>query len=360
MTMTPVYLLKTPGNSTIEISQDELRSLLSKIEADLHRSKVYCRAMATMQNLLGSSAEQAKSLFKAVSREAIGLAFGQFIQQHQPSAEVSVQADVTTDSPSVEAEKSEDLFQCLTSVKLHPKSALVNPSDGNLASESQRNANYPINAKKAALQPKRIRWLNQNQKLAKIQQAKELAAEQRLQSLRQIGLKLRQAREAQGISLQQLQIYTHVPIHQMEAVENGNLELLPEDVFIRGFIRVMGNALGFNGTALAASLPAVDAVKSVVPSWSKSKNTGPGLGLEISSLHLYLGYTALVAGAVGGLSLMSQQANADRALQPDGENTPPASFSQSNQTPETITKPGLKSNGTGVIVGPDISPPEAF
>lgn len=55
----------------------------------------------------------------------------------------------------------------------------------------------------------------------------------------------------------------------MEAIENGNWELLPEDVFVRGFIRLMGNALGFNGTALAASLPAPEPTKSVLPSWGE-------------------------------------------------------------------------------------------
>lgn len=364
MTMTPVYLLKTPGNPTIEISQDELRSLLGKIEADLHRSKVYCRAMATLENLLGSSAEQAKSLFKAVSREAIGITFQEIIEQHQPSSDISIQTDVASDSPSVEKDNFQDLSSCLTSVKLNPKSVLAKTSTDNLTSESQKitntTVNSPINSKDTALPKKGMKWLNQNQKAAKIEQAKQLEAEQRLQSLRQIGQKLRQARQSQNLSLKQLQIYTHIPLHQMEALENGNLELLPEDVFVRGFIRIMGNALGLNGTALAATFPAVDTAKSVLPSWYQSKNTEPGFGLEIRAMHLYLGYTALVAGAVGGLSFITQQANSDRTLHPDAENTPPASVSQSTQKPETTAKPGLKSHRTSVIVGPDISPPEAL
>lgn len=39
--MTAIYSLTTPGNATIEISQDELRAILGDIEAELHRSKVY-------------------------------------------------------------------------------------------------------------------------------------------------------------------------------------------------------------------------------------------------------------------------------------------------------------------------------
>ncbi|PLZ31854.1 hypothetical protein CBP10_10835, partial [Fischerella thermalis WC558] len=77
MVTTPVYFLQILGNPSIEISQDELRSLLGEIEAELHNSQVYRRALATIQKLLGDSAEQGKMLLKAVGREAIGLAFRQ-------------------------------------------------------------------------------------------------------------------------------------------------------------------------------------------------------------------------------------------------------------------------------------------
>ncbi len=53
MVMTSIYSLSVPGQPTIEISQDELRSLLSEIETELHNSKVYRRAIATVQKLLG-------------------------------------------------------------------------------------------------------------------------------------------------------------------------------------------------------------------------------------------------------------------------------------------------------------------
>jgi len=45
LTTTSVYLLTIPGNPPIEIPRDELRSLLAEIEAQLHRSKVYRRAL---------------------------------------------------------------------------------------------------------------------------------------------------------------------------------------------------------------------------------------------------------------------------------------------------------------------------
>ncbi len=363
MTTAPVYLLTIPGNSTIQISQDELRSLLNQIETQLHHSKVYRRALATLQNLLGSSADQAKVLFKAVSREAIALSFQQFALQQQKATDVNEQAN-TADVPLVVEPENGDLSSGLNAVKLDTNISEVNSSEGNLPSQPEVVANTADDSVKAtednASSRTPMRWLKRTKKPSKAEIAKQIAAEQRLESLRKISQELRQARESQGLSLSQLNVYTHVAIHQMQALENGNFESLPEDVYLRGFIRVMGNALGLNGTNLAACLPVAETPKVVLPMSYKPKSSSPGLGLDIRPVHLYVGYTALVAGAVGGLSVISQQANADRALIPDEFKPSSPSVSQSSQRMESTARPGLRSSSAGVSVGPDIAPPEAL
>jgi len=375
MTTTPVYLLTIPGNSSIQISQDELRSLLGEIETKLHRSKIYRNALATLQNLLGPSSEQAKVLFKAISREAIALSFQQFTTQQAKVTDN--QPSNTADSPSVEPENG-DSSQSLSSVQLNTNNPETNTHEGNLQSDNQVMASttdHSVKAKKNNAIPSEAetsptarsananaktptKWLKRTRKPSKAEIAKQLAAEQRIETLRQISQELRQARESQGLSLSQLNVYTHVPIHHMEALESGNFELLPEDVYLRGFIRVMGNALGLNGTSLIASLPAPEIAKAILPISSQLKNSSAGLGLDIRPVHLYVGYTALVAGAVGGLSFMSQQANADRAVIPD--EVTPSSASQSSQRMEPTATPGLRSSSSGISVGSDIAPPEAL
>ena len=375
MTTTPVYLLTIPGNSSIQISQDELRSLLGQIETKLHRSKIYRNALATLQNLLGPSSEQAKVLFKAISREAIALSFQQFTTQ-QPKV-TDNQPSNTADSPSVEPENG-DSSQSLNSVQLNTNNPETNTHEGNLQSDNQVMASttdHSVKAKENNAIPSKAetsptarsananaktptKWLKRTRKPSKAEIAKQLAAEQRIETLRQISQELRQARESQGLSLSQLNVYTHVPIHHMEELESGNFELLPEDVYLRGFIRVMGNALGLNGTSLIASLPAPEIAKAILPISSQLKNSSAGLGLDIRPVHLYVGYTALVAGAVGGLSFMSQQANADRAVIPD--EVTPSSASQSSQRMEPTATPGLRSSSSGISVGSDIAPPEAL
>ncbi|MBD2387221.1 helix-turn-helix domain-containing protein [Cylindrospermum sp. FACHB-282] len=347
MAMTPVYLLTIPGNPSVKISQDELRSLLGEIETELHHSKVYRHALAMLEKLLGSSQEKAKILFKSVSREAIGLAFQKFALKHQTVADINPQLD-TAVSPTVEPEQSSDLSQYLTTIASPSK-------QGNLLPESNLADNTVSSPEGKAINKTPSRWLHRTQKSRATEQA-----QQRLETLHQIGQQLRQARESQNLSLRQLYVYTHVSLDYMEAVENGNLHLLPEDVLIRGFIRVMGNALGLNGTILAASLPAPNQVKPVLPFWDQSKKRSGASAMEISPIHLYVGYAAFIAGAVGGLSWISQQTNSKGALNSDVV-IPGASFHKElPQSTEATTKPGIKSGISGISVGSDIAPPETL
>lgn len=368
MATTPVYLLKILGNPTIEISQDELRTLLGEIEAELHRSKVYRRAVAMLQNLLGSSSDQANVLFKSIGREAIGLAFRQFVQQYQKLEEnQQPESSINETSPTEKTGSTDDLShglsRCITHVTLNEQTTTETDTQPALPSGTQvksHTANHSTKAKEEHLKTKKsIKWLTPGKKRKEAELAKQIAAEQRIENLRQIGEQLRQVRESQGLSLGQLHVYTHVPLHHMEAVENGDWELLPEDVYLRGFIRVMANALGLNGTNLVASLAAPEPVKAIVPV-SYQQKTRFGFGIALHPVHLYVGYAALVAGSVGGLSVMaSQQANADRLIDKDAATPASSSFTHSSQDIKPISKPGLSSSAH-VTVGPDIAPPEAL
>jgi cytoskeleton protein RodZ len=368
MATTPVYLLKILENPTIEISQDQLRTLLGEIEAELHESKVYRRAVAMLQKLLGSSTEQANVLFKAIGREAIGLAFRQFVQQYQKLDEKQPQEDSKSEIQPLEKTDSTDvlggLSQCLTSLNSNQKATLETDTQAHLQSKSQEeNLTTKDSVKIKENRPKTTTsfgWLQPGRKRRKAELAKQIAAEQRLESLRQVGQQLRQARESQGLSLGQLHVYTHVQLHHMQAVENGDWDSLPEDVYVRGFVRVMANALGLNGTNLAASLPAPEPVKAILPTSYQYNKSHLGLGLAIRPVHLYVSYAALIAGSVGGLSIMSsEQANADRLINTDAATPPSSSFTKSSEQTKPISKPGLSSSAS-ITVGPDIAPPEAL
>ncbi|HEY9666638.1 MAG TPA: helix-turn-helix domain-containing protein, partial [Coleofasciculaceae cyanobacterium] len=194
-------------------------------------------------------------------------------------------------------------------------------------------------------------------KTTKAELAAQKAVQEREEVIRRVGKELLRARQARSLSIDQLHRQTLVPPNHIAALEIGRLDQLPEDVYIRGFIRRLGAALGLDGVALAASIPEPDPVKSVIPSWY---NSIPMPGLQLNSMHLYLGYTALIAGAVGGLSFMSQQNEQGASVVPEQPNPSQSSISPKAERTKPISKPGLKTSKAGVTVGADISPPEAL
>lgn len=364
MAMTPVYCLTVAGSPAIEISQDELRAILGQIEVKLHRSKTYRRALATVHQLLGESAEQANVLFKAVGREAIGLAFKQFATQQQGVA-IIAEKPQSQNSQQDATEVVEVVKEGHNSnVSEHDKkneNEVVQqqpPEPENLTSNSHKQVkSSKDNPKKSVF----LRWKQSPKKLGKAEQQVQIAAE-RVERLLNVGQQLRQVREAQCLTISQLHQHTRVPAHLIQALENGELDKLPEDVYVRGFIRLLGNALSLDGTALAGSLPTHNAELAVVPSWIQSHNyadaSGGIGGFDLRPMHLYLGYTALVAGAVGGLAFLSQQSTPGKTTQLDTDSPALKSVSQSSNRVEPSAKPGLKST-TGVVIGADLAPPEA-
>lgn len=122
--------------------------------------------------------------------------------------------------------------------------------------------------------------------------------------LRELGQQITQVRQSREISLDRLHLLTRVPLHHLKALEMGRADLLPEPIYVRGFIRRIGSALGLDGDRLAASLPIAALEKSVVPSWKQPK---PSLEVFLSPIYFYLSYVGLVVVALTVLLWLSHQ-----------------------------------------------------
>ncbi|MGP1383353.1 MAG: helix-turn-helix domain-containing protein [Thainema sp.] len=162
---------------------------------------------------------------------------------------------------------------------------------------------------------------------------------------------LKHTREQKGISLAQIHQSTHVTIHQLQLLENGNLEQLPEDIYLRGFIRRIGNVLGLDGMALASSIPSLDDVEAhtVKPSWQVGMETPRGI--QFQSAHLYVAYAALMAGSAGGLNLIINSSQPTTTELPPLE--PLTESSQSNDDLSYLNPDSLKSLQ-------EVAPPEVM
>ena len=353
--LTPTYCLEGAENTRIALSQERLRTIFNQVEAELYHSETYRRALSSLQKNLGEAIEGPQALIKSACREAIRLALRQLVKQHQvspvaeqrelqkaahssvkPEIAASAQAPIQDSIPQAKSQAKTDSAS-VASLTISPKAAirskLKRSEAGNLSKVNQPKASQP--QPDAVVQP---------------------ATPPREVLVRQIGQELRQARQAKSLSLNQLHSLTWIPIHQLKALEDGQVEQLPEDVYVRGFIRRVGDALELDGACMAASLPTLDMSKSVVPSWHISQETSPYL----RPVHLYLGYAALMAGAVGGLAWVSQQPFPNGAFNPESDSTQELSSSQTNRDQRLSVIPGVKASEAGAIAGTDLAPPETL
>ncbi|MGK7904018.1 MAG: helix-turn-helix domain-containing protein [Hormoscilla sp.] len=336
--------LTATASATLEISSEELRRLMSQIEADLYHSQVYRRTLANLQTIQGVPADSSQMLLKAVAREAIWLALQQFVSQYQAAGAVTAsQTKAWQLSPPCGATSASEV-PLPGRQGIHR--AIPNPA--------VKSTDYPV--KPTAVKGQHQATTGPSQK----SNQSELTAptvQQRSECLRQIGEQLRLARIARSLNLTQLQSQTHIPLHHIEALEAGRVEELPEAVYVRGFIRRLGDVLGLDGAALVAALPAPEPLKSVLlpsayqPEYKASR-------FYLTPTHLYLSYTALVAGAVGGLAWISQQSPKEVIYEPSS--FLPSQLNASEKEGDRSSIPGLKSSQNGVVAGRDLAPPESL
>ena len=93
-----------------------------------------------------------------------------------------------------------------------------------------------------------------------------------VEQLKEIGAHLRQYREEQSISTEEVAARTYIPLRLLKALEEGQLDQLPEPIFVQGFIRRYADAIDLDGAALAQTFPTTlfqaksDAPSQEVPS----------------------------------------------------------------------------------------------
>lgn len=78
---------------------------------------------------------------------------------------------------------------------------------------------------------------------------------EQLEQLKTIGTFLSEVREEEGRTLEDIATKTYIPLRLLKAIEAGQEQILPEPVFVQGFIRRYGDALGLDGNELSKRFP---------------------------------------------------------------------------------------------------------
>jgi cytoskeleton protein RodZ len=155
----------------------------------------------------------------------------------------------------------------------------------------------------------------------------------------EIGPELRRAREARGLSLQQIADATKIPISSLRALENDEFHRLPGGIFTRGFIRTYAANVGIDGERLArAHLAQQEEAPLTDPRATDTTNaTHDALaGQRRSSTSLQI--VLLILLTVGLLALLARSAQSPTSQES------PAAVEQMEPTAGT--------SGLGALAGP--------
>ncbi|WP_017651434.1 helix-turn-helix domain-containing protein [Fortiea contorta] len=155
------------------------------------------------------------------------------------------------------------------------------------------------------------------------QQPKLSIEQQRAEKLAELGAQLWASRQEQGLSLEEVVALTRIPRRLLQAIEEGNLDDLPEPIYIQGLIRQFADALGFKGTEFASSFP-ITGVRVNSPLTLETKPIS-----QLRPIHLYLLYIFVIVCSVTSLSQMLNNSG----LQANDGRTKPRQVTESFEKP---------------------------
>ena len=124
----------------------------------------------------------------------------------------------------------------------------------------------------------------------------ESANSEQAQSLAEIGAQLRQFREQHSISLERVSVVTMIRSRLLQAIEEGELDELPEPVYTQGLIKRYAEAMGLDGEQFANFCPATPILEPPKTSWRDLPLA------QLRPIHLYLLYLFVIVASVNGLS----------------------------------------------------------
>ncbi|NEQ95510.1 MAG: helix-turn-helix domain-containing protein [Cyanothece sp. SIO2G6] len=160
----------------------------------------------------------------------------------------------------------------------------------------------------------------------------------------QIGTYLQQVREEQGLVVDQVAGKTMIAGRHIRAIEAGDINALPEAIYVRGFIKRYAEVLGLDGAEISTAFPLFADEPELKPSWQNSDVA------QLRQAHLYLAYVALITLAVISLgAVLVRLDNGDRPGQPDPTLATPDSGSSPGSSPSASSLSSPRNSSTSPV-----------
>ena len=325
---------ETSDADSQEVLRDYTRSeswqqLVAQVESSLCREDRSRQALDQLQQLAAEQGANTQFLLKAVIRETIRLTM-------ECLSEVKTRLSFTSSG------QVEERVQPIQPIQPIEKAAPVLTLQEKQAREDAAMVEALNHALKSADAPSLLDRLRSGQtKQIKLspEAMHQQAIESRTRDLHALCHHVHTVRLSLGLELKQIHAETFIGLHHLQALDQGKIDRLPEDVYLRGFLRRLEKCLRCPEGDLTSRLPqGIDTIRNIAhPSAlnSKSTNSSPSaLNLPFQPSYAYLTYAAFMAS---GIFLVSNQGSPKSTLTPikiDAQ--PPA--------PATVGKPQKMSS----------------
>lgn len=157
--------------------------------------------------------------------------------------------------------------------------------------------------------------------------------------LKEIGDLLRRAREEKGLSIKDIQEVTKIRLRYLEAIDEGDFEVIPGEVYRKGFIVNYANAVGLDGQAI---LQKYNDLKAALEEKAREEqllaeqedNSSPKSSLNNLNNDWLKGVYLGVAGALAIVLLISFFLLPSLHKLKSEETAKPVTIEESNETPD--------------------------
>jgi cytoskeletal protein RodZ len=133
-----------------------------------------------------------------------------------------------------------------------------------------------------------------------------------VEQLKEITTHLRQVRQEKSIRIEEIAAQTLIRAGVLQALEEERFEELPEPIFLQGFIRRYGDALGLDGNALSHTLIS-NVVRQDSKNDGKRSDNKPNSYIPLVATYILL----LVAASTGLLYILNPPQITSESLTPE-------------------------------------------
>jgi cytoskeletal protein RodZ len=156
--------------------------------------------------------------------------------------------------------------------------------------------------------------------------------------LQQIGENLRQSRQQQQLSIEDIAARTRIQPRSIQAIEEGHIEMLPEPVYVKGMVKRYADSIGLDGMAISQQVINWDAAAATFEPTTKLQATTFHTPIQIKPFYVYLGYAI---GIVGVSAIASSLLN--------------TTFKPQSQPSPIVVAPAA----TGIAIAPVVAPQQS-